>query len=129
MFGDDFMLALCMWREARGDGAAGMTAVGCVVRNRVTAHGSGYYSEIVRALQFSSITAKGDPQLTLYPQLSDGTWGMAQTLAKEVISGPLALEDITGGAQFYYATTIPLPSWAEGMTMTCQIGRQRFYKQ
>ena len=33
MFGDDFMLALAVWREARGEGPTGMQAVACVIQN------------------------------------------------------------------------------------------------
>jgi len=125
-FGDEFALALVIWREARGEGSPGMQAVGCVVRNRVMARGSSYYAEITRPWQFSSITAKGDPQLGEFPAIGDPVWIECQSFAAGILAGTVA--DNTGGAQFYYATSIPLPRWAEGMTMTCQIGHQRFYK-
>ncbi len=104
-----------------------MVAVGCVVRNRVNAHSSSYYAEVVKPWQFSSITVKNDPEVNLYPSVVDAQWLAAQKIAVEIMDGILA--DTTNGAQFYYATTIPLPQWAENMTMTCQIGRQRFYKE
>lgn len=133
MFGDDFMLALCMWREASGEGPEGMKAVGCVVRNRVLRNGgtSSYYREVVRPMQFSSLTAPGDPGLIRYPHVTnpvdmDG-WRMCQEFAKEIMAG--TIPDSTGGATYYYAVTIPLPSWAEKMTMTCQIGKHKFYKE
>ena len=126
MFGDDFMLALCIWREARGEGPAGMQAVACVIRNRVRARGSSYYAEVTRAWQFSSITAKGDPELGVYPVPNDPQWASIQALVPGIIDGSLA--DNTGGAQFYYADGIPLPSWAQGMTATVSVGRQHFYK-
>ena len=132
MFGDDFMLALCMWREARGDGEAGMQAVGSTIRNRVKigADSTSYYREIVRPLQFSSITAPGDHQLTIWPYLHSPleaeSWLEAQQLAAGIING--SLPDNTNGATHYFATSIPMPSWAKVMQMTCQIGNQRFYK-
>lgn len=132
MFGDDFMLALCMWREARGDGEAGMQAVGSTIRNRVKIGGdaTSYYREIVRPLQFSSITALGDPELNLWPYLHSPveaeSWATAQKIAAGIISG--SLSDNTNGATHYFATSIPMPSWAKVMQMTCQIGNQRFYK-
>jgi spore germination cell wall hydrolase CwlJ-like protein len=127
MFGDDFMLALCMWREARGEGTEGMTAVGCVVRNRMTKHGSSYYAEIIKPWQFSSISVKNDAEVNLFPATADTQWVASQELAKSIIAGVTV--DNTSGAEFYYATTIPLPQWATSMTMTCQIGKQRFYKK
>ena len=126
MFGDDFILALCIWREARGEGSDGMQAVGCVIRNRVTQHKTSYYQEVTKPWQFSSITAKGDPELSVYPMIGDTQWALIQAMVPAIIDGTLA--DNTGGAQFYYATTIPLPSWAASMTQTCQIGKQVFYK-
>ena len=131
MYGDEFMLALCIWREARGDGEEAMTAVGAVVRNRVVKASSSYYHEVTKPWQFSSITAKGDPELGLYPQPTNtadwDAWQQAQSIAQGVMNGSIA--DPTNGAEFYYAITIPLPSWGVDMTMTAQIGRQRFYKQ
>lgn len=124
---DDFnksLLALVMWREARGDGAMGMQAVGCVVRNRVSL---GNWSGVITAKwQFSSMSAPGDPQLILYPAPSDPTWRLAMQIAEGVYSGET--EDNTGGATHYFATTISVPSWTASMTLTAQIGRQRFYK-
>ena len=79
-FADQFMSALCLWREARGEGTDGMTAIMCVLRNRVARHNSSYYAEVIKPWQFSSITAKGDPQLGLYPQPTDSQWQLAINL-------------------------------------------------
>lgn len=130
MFGDDLLLALAIWREARGEPLQGREAVGSVIRNRVNFNKSSYYREVVKPWQFSSITAKGDPQLNLWPQPNDpvnwSSWQEAQQVAQGIMNGTIA--DPTGGAMYYYATSIPLPSWARNMTMMCQIGNQRFYK-
>lgn len=37
-------------------------------------------------------------------------------------------DDPTGGADHYYADTIPPPKWAKGRTPTTKIGRHVFYK-
>ena len=127
--GDELLLSILMWREARGDGPDAMQATGCTVRNRVTDKLYGidtYYGQITKKWQYSSITADHDPQLGLWPAEHDTLWLDALSLAEGIIAGTLA--DNTNGAQFYYATTIPLPNWAKDMTMTAQIGRQRFYK-
>jgi N-acetylmuramoyl-L-alanine amidase len=124
---DVFMLALCLWREARGEGRTGMIAVGCVVRNRVIRDGQSYYAETVRRLQFSSLTAKGDPELTLWPVENDPSWQTAQALAQSIISEDV--QDITGGATLYYATSIPFPAtWNRSkVKQTVQIGNQIFF--
>lgn len=97
---DYAMTALCLWREARGEGQTGMTAVACVLRNRTQKHSSSYYAEVVKPWQFSSITAKGDPQLGLYPQVSDTWWTAAQLVAGNVIDSNV--QDITNGATLYW---------------------------
>lgn len=129
MLGDDFMLALCMFREARSNGREGMQAVGCTIRNRVKINSdSSYYREVVRPLQFSSVTAHGDPQLGFYPWPANpvdwSAWTTAVDLAQGIIAG--TVPDVTNGATHYFATYIPMPSWAENMTQTAQIGGQRF---
>lgn len=107
---DYAVLALCLWREARGQGQAGMTAVGCVVRNRVQRHNSSFYTECTKKWQFSSISAPGDPQLGLWPAASDLIWGAAQILASNLIDGHV--DDITNGATLYYDDSIAFPaSW------------------
>jgi N-acetylmuramoyl-L-alanine amidase len=95
-----FMLALTLWREARGEGSEGMLAVACVVRNRVLKNKSNYYAEVIKPWQFSSITAKGDPELALWPWVNDPSWGNAETIASGVIGGVLV--DPTGGATLYW---------------------------
>src|SRR5271163_654566 len=97
---DQFMLALCLWREARGVGNSGMVAVACVLRNRVARNKSSYYAEVVKPWQFSSITAKNDPQLGLYPSSSDSSYQLAQKIVASLSDS--SLEDTTEGATLYY---------------------------
>ena len=126
---DSFMLALCLWREARGEGVAGMTAVGSVIRNRVLSRKTSYYAEVMRPWQFSSITAHGDPELTLWPALSDPSWEEAQRLAAGIIDGSLA--DTTGGATLYYADSMGFPKdWNRAECVaTVTVGRQFFFRE
>lgn len=126
---DYFMTALCLYREARGEGNVGMTAVACVVRNRVEKHNSTPYAEVVKKWQFSSITASGDPQLILYPLEVDMIWHTAQLLSQNVLDGSTA--DITGGATLYYDDSISFPaSWNKDHTeTTVKLGRLNFFKE
>lgn len=126
---DYFMLALCMWREARGEGISGMIAVGCVARNRVNKHSSSFYIEIVKPLQFSSITDKGDSQLGLYPNIHDAAMLEAIQLAEAIIHNRVT--DPTLEATLYYDDSITFPkSWNPSRVMaTIKIGRFNFYKE
>jgi len=124
---DVFMLALCLWREARGEGKDGQIAVACVVRNRVIKRMSNYYTEVVKPWQFSSITAKGDPQLSLFPNSLDTAWKQCQELAEAICNG--TIQDVTGGATLYYADSIPFPaSWDKSkLTQTVKLGHHTFF--
>lgn len=104
---DLFMTALCLWREARGEGEQGMIAVGCVIRNRSARHKTTPYEEVIRPWAFSSITATGDPQLKLWPKESDLSWIAAQKIAASVLNE--SAPDITGAATLYYDDSILFP--------------------
>ena len=92
---EEFLLALVIWREARGEGHDGMVAVGCVIRNRAHDWGQTFYKAIVGQNQFSSMTIKGDSQTVLWPAPDDGVI----QIARDVYSG--ATGDTTGGAHYY----------------------------
>lgn len=124
---DYAITALTLWREDRGGGTAGMTAVACVLRNRVRAGKHSFYEVCTLKWQFSALTAPGDPELVLWPSVNDAEWIQAQQLASDFIDGDPA--DITGGATHYFALTMKeLPSWAHTMTKTCVIGGQAYYR-
>lgn len=119
--------ALCAWRENRSGGRAGMQSVLNVLYNRSQKRGTTLYDEAVRPWQFSSLTAKGDPQLTDYPPLSDPNFSLAMTLATSAADGDL--NDITDGATSYYAASMPEPPyWAASMTKTVEIEGQIFFR-
>ena len=123
---DQFLIALTVWRENRGGGYAGMQSVANVILNRATTRKTSPYVECIRAWQFSSITAKGDPELILWPALNDATWKSACTIAEQAAAG--TLPDITEGATSYYALTITAPNWAAAMIKTVTIENQVFFK-
>jgi N-acetylmuramoyl-L-alanine amidase len=112
---DLVLMALTAWREARGDGFEAMQAVINVIVNRARHDNVSPYEECVRRLQFSSITAPGDPELGLWPAADDPQWKAANDLAQSAANG--TLEDLTQGAVDYYnpqgiktEATITLPS-------------------
>lgn len=124
---DQFVLALTCWRENRGGGVPGMQSVANVIMNRAAKRRTDAYTECVRPMQFSSLTAKGDPELTLWPADNDPQWLEAIALAGQATAG--TLEDITDGATSYYALTMTSPPyWVSSMTPTVVIQNQQFYK-
>lgn len=97
---DDYnksLLAICMWREARGEGPDGMRAVGCVIRNRVNDWKLRWATVIIGHNQFASMTVKGDPETVLWPGPGDAQ--LVLTIADEIYAGTHL--DITGGAHYY----------------------------
>lgn len=124
---DDYnqaLLALVVWREARGEGSEGMKAVGCVVRNRVK---NDTWTQIISAKwQFSSLTAPGDPMLVQWPVEGDPQFLEAMLLASGIYNG--SIPDNTNGATHYFNPSVVLPKWAATMTKVATIGHHVFYK-
>lgn len=140
---DQVILAITVWRENRGGGLPGMQSVANVILNRAAKRGTTAYAECTRAKQFSSMTAPGDRELTLWPSDGDPQWAQALDLAQQASAGALA--DITEGAIDYYAPAgqrwtkrFTLPNgeqvvfpddWnADAVTYLCTIAGQLFFK-
>jgi spore germination cell wall hydrolase CwlJ-like protein len=134
--------ALTLHHEAASEGVTGMAAVACVLRNRVAwgKWGSTFADVCLARAQFSCWRPAGGT--TNFARLSNNAdairagrrptrMATAYEIAKAVIAG--TQEDITGGADSYYApkSMVPkdrIPSWAEGQTPTAVIGGHRFYR-
>lgn len=124
---DQMSIALCAWKENRGGGPTGMQSVINVVMNRCRQSGASPYAEVYRPLQFSSMSYPHDPQLLIQAKEDDPQWEVAQSLAVKAALG--TLEDITQGATFYYALSIPVrPKWAASKTPTVVIEGQQFLR-
>lgn len=108
-FGDEFVLALTVWREASNQGLDGMKAVACVVRNRAQKWGGSIYSQCVATNQFSSLVIKGDPNTVRWPPTNNPSWMDAQAIAKGIIDG--SQPDITKGALYYWNAKIATSGW------------------
>ncbi len=119
--------ALCAWRENRGGGHAGMQSVINVLNNRAAERNTSVYTEAVKRLQFSSMTAPGDPNLVLFPTETDAEFLDALEMMRQVADGEL--QDLTIGSTSYFATSMKVPPpWAASMTFMIEIAGQRFYR-
>lgn len=132
-FYDLFLLALVIWREARGETPAAKQGVAWAVKNRALKPswwgGSSYWSVILHPFQFSSFN-HGDPNATKWPVPSDVSWSDSLEVAAGVISGNVL--DNTSGATSYFDKSLDSkpPTWAtDGSNIhTCDIGGLRFYR-
>lgn len=126
---DYTLTAICLYREARGEGNTGMTAVACVIRNRVQQRHSTPYAIVTAKWQFSSLTDPHDPQLAIWPAETDAAWQQAQLIAGNVLNGDT--QDITQGATMYYDDSIPFPkSWNLAVLKSLgKIGRFNIYRE
>lgn len=128
---DPVILAKTLWGEARGEGLRGMHAVACVILNRAAKPGwwgRSVTGVCLKAWQFSCWNP-GDPNRVQLSELTDADheYRKALDLARTALAGEL--EDITNGADHYYApSVIPMPRWAKGQEPVATIGRHVFFR-
>lgn len=135
------IVAVTLWGEARAEPIEGIVAVGCVIRSRVTdaqrRWGSTWQDVCLARWQFSCWLPKGGQAnytkvAALVAQLQGDGAPLPDTLrqcwwvARGVMDQLLA--DNVGGANHYYAPTIPAPSWARGVDPVAQIGGHLFFR-
>jgi len=124
-----FLLALTVWREARGESEEAQAAVAHSILTRAN-HPSWWGNDIVSVItkrwQYSSITDPRDPQLTNWPHLADPSWEKAISIAEGVLSG--TIPNPSPEADSYYDTSIPPPYWTKTSQQIAKIGRLCFYK-
>lgn len=119
----EFMLALCVWREARGEPLRGKQLVAQVIRNRVEDRRwpNTYVGVITQRLQFSAFNL-GDPNCLLYPAESDPTWADCVAAARLVINAETPLSPAN-----HYHTTGVSPKWQDPAKLVEQAGHHLFY--
>lgn len=125
---DVAFLALCLWREARGEGRDGKVAVAHSILNRKASPtwGNTVMAVLFQRLQYSSLTHGADTQLTLWPKDEDRSWQECLEIADGVIGGKLA--NPIDGADSYFADSITRPQWATDKTFVRKVGRHEFHK-
>lgn len=127
---DRVILALCVYREARGEPQLGKIAVAMSVLNRVRRPswwGSDVLSVLGKKWQYSAMTASGDPNLTVWPRSDDQAWRECLQAAWEVMDGLWEINNPVPGADSYHDISIRAPSWASPEMFVGQIGRLRFF--
>lgn len=132
-FSDLFMLALCLWREARGESLESKRCVAWSIMNRVRHPswwgGPSVVSVVAKPWQYSGMTAAGDPNLIKWPHMTDTSWLACLQISAEVYDSP-QIADPTQGATHYFDKTLDQkpPYWAKDMTHVLDSGNFHFYK-
>ena len=127
------LLALCNWREARGESLDAKTAQAWTVRNRVMNPGwwgNDWVSVILHFEQYSAFNAN-DPNATKWPSTTDRAWVDCLTAAG--IAWAATSDDPTAGSTHYFDKSLDMhpPTWATdgSMTHVTDIGSFRFYRR
>lgn len=122
------LLALCVWREGRGEGSAARLGILWVMLNRSHTRRLSIEEVILQPKQFSSFNA-GDPNVSKFPSPANPAEWVAFQQICELIGSP-GVSDPTSGATHYHSIppTQPFPKWADPKALTVTIGAFRFYK-
>lgn len=112
---DLYLLAKCIYAEARGESYTGQVAVGAVILNRVKS--SAFPNSVAGVVyQKGAFTAVTDGQINLSP---DNT---AMNAAQDALNG----WDPTYGCLYYYNPAVATSSWIFGRTTVTTIGKHVF---
>lgn len=135
---DQWLAALCLWREARGETMATKNAIWHVIQNRAADEQRRWPRTISGVIQqhhqFSSMSFAGDPNLVAWPvepipgQQGSDDW-KAYLDCQTVVESPLNA-DPTNGANAYESLVpgVGRPSWASTQALVLEIGNTRFYR-
>ena len=122
------LLALVVWREARGETRQAKIAVAFSVLNRVDSPkwwGTSIGAVIAKKWQYSSMAAPGDPNLIKYPLPHDLSFQDSMSAVNAALT-PGAINTVPG-ADSYYDISIPPPKWAKPEQFVKQVGAFRFF--
>jgi spore germination cell wall hydrolase CwlJ-like protein len=141
---DVYLLALCIWAEARNQGLEGMQAVGSVILNRASRPGwwgSDIKSVILKPKQFSCLN-EDDPQRVRMIAIAEdfinamwkdpdlrACWWVAKGLIEpwpESKNAPALRSNV--GAATHYHTSAVAPAWKDKLKLTARIKDHLFYE-
>lgn len=112
---DLYLLAKCIYAEARGESYTGQVAVGAVILNRVAS--SAFPNSVAGVIyQQNAFTAVSDGQINLEPDKT------AMNAASDALNG----WDPTYGCLYYYNPAVATSSWIFGRKTVTTIGKHVF---
>lgn len=118
-----FALALCVWREARGESALGKLLVAQTIENRVRdpRWPDTYIGVITQPWQFSAFN-KNDPNALLFPTELDAAWPNCVAVAESVLN---TLAPFTSAN--HYCVTGLRPQWYDESKISEREGNHVFF--
>jgi len=127
------LLALTIYREARGEPHEAQIAVAHTVKNRIAKPGwwgTDIISVLTKKWQYSSLTDPNDKQLTTWPKADDHVFEDCLSLAEMVVRG--VYNSPLKGIDSYYDDSLQgdlRPKWAREHPerFVGKIGRLNFY--
>lgn len=122
-----YLLAICVWRESRGEGYHCQCAVAHVIQNRVREqswYGKSISEVIAKPWQFSSMSAPGDRQLVKWPERDDPSFKRSMEVVEDVMQGA---PDTSNGSTHFHDCSIEPPAWTRDMEVKARLGRMVFY--
>lgn len=119
-----FILALAVWREARGESNRGKRLVAQVIRNRVDDRRwpDTYVGVITQPWQFSAFN-RNDPNAILFPKETDAAWAACVAAADDVLSASQPFTDAN-----HYHTVDVSPTWKQPDREVAREGAHVFYR-
>jgi Cell Wall Hydrolase len=130
-----YLIALCVYREARGESIEAKLGVAWVIRNRVKLPrwwGHDWISVILHHFQFSSFNATNNVQAETFPGPSDPSWADCWNAANVVYAETPSFADPTNGATYYYDKSLDNdpPAFTKNGTIeqSAVIGALRFWR-
>ena len=113
--GDSYLLAKCIYAEARGEPYTGQVAVGAVILNRVR---SSKFPNTISGVIYQpyAFTCVADGQINLTPDAN------AKRAAQDALNG----WDPTNGCLYYYNPATATSSWIWSRTVMLSIGKHNF---
>lgn len=135
-----FLLALCLWREARGRPDEEKRAIAHVIVNRATDPGKRFGPSMAAVItapsQFSSMAPPHVNGLSLNEWINATSWPIPGAkdwvtccAIADAFGNATEQPDPTHGATNYYSDPIDkVPAWADPGKLTLHLGVFRFYK-
>lgn len=119
-----FILALTVWREARGESPRGKLLVAQVIENRVQDKRwpDTYVGVATQRLQFSSFN-RNDANAFLFPAENDTTWQESVAAADGVLNAATSFTS----ANHYHVIGLS-PAWRDDTKIVATEGHHVFYQ-
>jgi spore germination cell wall hydrolase CwlJ-like protein len=118
-----FAIALCLYREARGESHLGKLLIAQVIENRVQdpRWPNTYVGVITQPWQFSSFN-RTDPNVTVFPHEHETAWADCVAAADAVLATPTPFTT----ANHYCVTTLH-PAWRDDSKRVATEGAHAFF--